>query len=182
MKEIIIKISTFWLFLLFGIIINIGCNRLVINNESTIAMDSVRIDSLLTNYHRMAAMANYNAYFNCYTDDAVFIGTDPTENWKIKSFKVWAKPYFDSNRTWNFYAISRNIYIDSSQKWANFDELLQTQMKICRGSGVVVKDGNVWKIKQYVISMTIPNENTAQVVKIKAPIEDSLLRVLFPNN
>jgi hypothetical protein len=56
-----------------------------------------------------------------------------------------------------------------------FDELLNTQMKICRGSGVMIKIGNDWKIQQYVLSMTIPNENTNEIVKIKTTIEDFLI-------
>ena len=48
-------------------------------------------------------------------------------------------------------------------------------MKICRGSGVLEKINGKWKIKQYVLSMTIPNDNIDEVIKIKAPIEDALL-------
>jgi hypothetical protein len=51
-------------------------------------------------------------------------------------------------------------------------------MKICRGSGVVVFLNNQWKIKHYVLSMTIPNDNTDEVIKIKNPIEDALISVL----
>jgi hypothetical protein len=51
-------------------------------------------------------------------------------------------------------------------------------MKICRGSGVLVKIGKEWKIKHYVLSMTIPNDNVTEVVKIKASIEDTLLKNL----
>jgi len=57
-----------------------------------------------------------------------------------------------------------------------FDELLNTEMKICRGSGVLVKTGNEWKIKHYVLSITIPNANIKEVVKIIDPIEDALLQ------
>jgi hypothetical protein len=39
----------------------------------------------------------------------------------------------------------------NQEKTAWFDELLNTQMKICRGSGVS-KVGNDWKIKHYVIN------------------------------
>ena len=47
-----------------------------------------------------------------------------------------------------------------------FDELLDTHMKICRGSGVLVDQGNgQWKIKHYVLSMTVPNENVDEIVK-----------------
>ena len=56
---------------------------------------------------------------------------------------------------------------------------MNTQMKICRGSGVLVKVGSNWKIKHYVLSMTIPNDNTSEVIKIIAPIEDGLLQKGF---
>jgi hypothetical protein len=43
--------------------------------------------------------------------------------------------------------------LTKQEKTAWFDELLNTQMKICRGSGVLVKKiGQEWKIKQYVLS------------------------------
>jgi hypothetical protein len=51
-------------------------------------------------------------------------------------------------------------------------------MKICRGSGVVVKQNNEWKVQQYVLSMTIPNSETQKVVEIKAAVEDSIIHVL----
>ena len=63
-------------------------------------------------------------------------------------------------------------------KYAWFDELLDTQMKICRGSGILEKIKGTWKIKQYVLSMTIPNENVDEVVKIKSTIEDDLIQKL----
>jgi hypothetical protein len=43
---------------------------------------------------------------------------------------------------------------------------------------VLVKIGKEWKIKHYVLSMTVPNDNTNEVVKIKAPIEDALIEKL----
>ena len=49
-------------------------------------------------------------------------------------------------------------------------------MKICRGSGVLVKVGKQWKIKHYVLSMTIPNETIEDVVKIKSPIEEAIIQ------
>jgi hypothetical protein len=52
-----------------------------------------------------------------------------------------------------FYSI-RTSYLFWSIKTAWFDELLNTQMKICRGSGVLVKIDGKWKIKHYVLSMT----------------------------
>ena len=65
------------------------------------------------------------------------------------------------------------IGINGKMVW--FDELLSTQMKICRGSGVLVQENGQWKIKHYVLSMTVPNDNVDEVVKIKSVIEDKIL-------
>jgi ketosteroid isomerase-like protein len=133
------------------------------------------VNRTLDAWHKAAAEANFDQYFGMMDDDAIFIGTDPTENWNKKAFQAYAKPHFDKGKAWSFRAIERHVYFDSSGKLAWFDELLNTQMKICRGSGVLVKVGKEWKIKHYVLSMTIPNDNTNEVVKIIAPIEDALL-------
>ena len=49
-------------------------------------------------------------------------------------------------------------------------------MKICRGSGIVEKIDGQWKVKQYVLSVTVPNDVVDKVVEIKAPIEDMLIQ------
>lgn len=140
-----------------------------------------QIAKMLDDFNEAAANADFNSYFDCFADDAVFIGTDATENWDKEAFMIWAKPYFDKKTTWDFKSIDRNIYFDKTGKIAWFDELLDTQMKLCRGSGVVIKQGKEWKIKQYVLSMTVPNALTDTVVKLKAPIEHELIIELSKN-
>lgn len=137
-----------------------------------------QINALLDDFNVAAANADYQKYFDFYAEDAIFIGTDATEHWDKKSFMVWAKPFFDKKRTWNFKSLERHVFFDKSGKVAWFDELLNTQMKICRGSGVLVKQGKNWKVSQYVLSMTIPNEQVDEIVKMKAPIEDALITKL----
>lgn len=133
---------------------------------------------VLDKWHKAAAEAKFVHYFDLMTDDAIFIGTDATENWDKKAFQAFAKPFFDKGKAWNFTALERHIFVDSTGKFAWFDELLNTQMKICRGSGVLKKVGNQWKIQHYVLSMTVPNDNVDEVIKIKTPIEDSLIKKL----
>lgn len=139
------------------------------------------IVAMLDSFNSAAANADYTTYFNFFTDYAIFTGTDATERWNKKEFMVWAKPYFDKKTTWNFTALERHIYIDPPGTHAWFDELLNTQMKICRGSGVLAKEGNGWKVMQYILSTTIPNEVMDSVVKLKAPIEDKLTKKLQSN-
>jgi len=136
------------------------------------------INVMLNSWHKAAAEANYTSYFDLLTDDSIFIGTDATENWTKPAFQAFAKPYFDKGKAWNFTALERHIYFSVDKKMAWFDELLNTQMKICRGSGVLILINGKWKIKHYVLSMTIPNEKTDDVIKIKAPIEDALITTL----
>jgi ketosteroid isomerase-like protein len=138
--------------------------------------DKDKINVVIDNWHKAAGEAQFDAYFNLMTDDAIFIGTDATENWNKTQFQAFAKPFFDRGKAWSFKAIERHIYVDKSGRTAWFDELLDTQMKICRGSGVLLKVGNDWKIKHYVLSMTVPNDNVTEVVKIKTPIEEALMQ------
>jgi ketosteroid isomerase-like protein len=134
-----------------------------------------QVSQTLDAWHKAAADANFEVYFNLIADDGVFIGTDATENWIKPDFKVWAKPFFDKGQTWSFTALERHIFFDKTGKIAWFDELLNTQMKICRGSGVLVKIGKEWKIQHYVLSMTIPNDEVDAAIKIKHPSKISLL-------
>ncbi len=136
------------------------------------------INGVLDSWHKAASEANFKGYFELMTADAVFIGTDAKENWNRSAFEAFAKPYFDTGKAWSFSALERHIYFDSTGNTAWFDELLSTQMKICRGSGVVVKVGDQWKIKHYVLSMTIPNENVNEVVQIKTAIEEPIIQQL----
>jgi ketosteroid isomerase-like protein len=140
--------------------------------------DKEQISAILDQFNEAAAHADFNTYFDFFTDDAVFIGTDATEHWDKKSFMTWAKPHFDKKKTWNFKSIDRHIYFDKRGDLAWFDELLNTKMKICRGSGVLIKQGNEWKLQQYVLSMTIPNNLSDTVIKIKTPVEDEFIKKL----
>ena len=148
------------------------------NNQMSYAKSKKEIAAMLDSFNLAAANASYQTYFDFFTADGIFIGTDATEYWNKDSFMVWAKPYFDRKSTWNFTALQRHIYFGKDPNIAWFDELLNTQMKICRGSGVVVKEKTGWKVQQYVLSATIPNDEMNAVIKIKAPIEDALIQKL----
>ena len=106
----------------------------------------------------------------------IFVGTDATEHWTKQEFQVFAKPFFDRGKAWDFKAVERHIYFSKDQKTVWFDELLSTWMKGCRGSGVLVKTAGVWKIKHYVLSMTVPNEHTNAVIQIKEKTESLFLQ------
>jgi len=148
------------------------------NNIKDTSNDRKQIITMLDSFNDAAARADFNTYFNFYSEDAVFIGTDAKEYWDKKSFMTWAKPYFDRGKAWNFKSIERHIFFDKTGKFAWFDELLNTRMKICRGSGVLIKTDSEWKVQQYVLSITIPNEQADTIIKIKSSIDDSIIEKL----
>jgi len=136
--------------------------------------NKLEINTTLNQWHKDVADSNFDAYFNKMSENSIFIGTDAGEIWDKQQFKDFAKPYFDKKETWNFTPLSRNIYFFSNQNIAWFDELLETWMGICRGSGILTKENNKWKISQYVLSVTVPNDDIKKVIKIKK-VNDSII-------
>jgi len=125
------------------------------------------INKLLNNWHKAAAEANYQDYFGKMDSLSVFIGTDASENWTKTAFANFSKPYFNKGKAWSFTPLERNIYINKTNNFVWFDELLNTWMGTCRGSGVLEKNGNTWRIKHYVLSVAIPNEDVQAVILAK---------------
>ncbi|WP_082474323.1 nuclear transport factor 2 family protein [Chryseobacterium sp. Leaf201] len=163
---------------LFSALLIFILNCVGISAQGRSDKDKAEISTMLDSFNTAAAKADFNTYFSYFAEESSFIGTDASEVWDKQAFKVWAKPYFDKKTTWNFTSLKRNIYFSKDGKLAWFDELLDTQMKICRGSGVLEKISGQWKIRQYVLSMTVPNEVVDQVVAEKAPIEDVMIQQL----
>ena len=164
---------------LFLSALSIG-TTLLIPNDTTVnkEKETAVINQLLDDWHKAAANADYNGYFGKIANDGRYIGTDASENWDKKAFETFSKPYFDKGRAWDFKPVERNIYFSKNGKVAWFDELLDTWMKGCRGSGVLEKEGKEWKIKHYVLSMTVPNEVTQEVIPLKAKYEDAYIEKL----
>ncbi len=140
-----------------------------------------RIEKVLDDWHLAAAEADFDRYFSGMTTDAIFIGTDASENWKYEAFREFSKPYFDRGKAWNFKAVERNIYLNENETVAWFDELLDTWMGICRGSGVLLLQEGEWLVAHYVLSATIPNDDMDEVIAVKKEL-DSIQLVLLKGN
>lgn len=124
------------------------------------------VGAVIDGWHAAAAAADEAKYFSYFTPDAVFLGTDATERWTRDEFRKWAQPYFAKGKAWSFRAVSRWISFSPDRNVAWFDEVLDTpNMGPCRGSGVLVRVGETWKIAQYNLSIPIPNDLADAVVK-----------------
>ncbi|HAN17479.1 MAG TPA: hypothetical protein DCQ24_02295 [Bacteroidales bacterium] len=141
----------------------LSCTRSSVTNNSTIN----ELNTFMDEWHHAAAIADEDVFFNSLDTNAVYLGTDPKERWLKHEFKIWAMPYFQRDTAWAFKPYSRTWSFSENGEIAWFDELLETHMGICRGSGVLIKINSVWKIKQYNLTLTLPNEKMNEFRKIQ---------------
>lgn len=139
-----------------------------------------KVDAVLNQWHEAAATANWKQYEALMGADFHFIGTDASENWNRQAFADFAKPYFDRGKGWKYTPLERNIYFNKQKNIAWFDELLDSNLGVCRGSGILILTKGKWLFSQYVLSMTVPNDHADTVVKLKQN-DDSLFKTKLNN-
>jgi hypothetical protein len=115
------------------------------------------IARVLDDFHDAAARADEERYFAHFATDGIFLGTDATERWDVKAFRDYAHPHFAKGKAWAFRGVRRRIAVRGDVAW--FEEDLETQnLGAARGSGVLVHGPDGWRIAQYVLSITVPND------------------------
>jgi len=126
-----------------------------------------KISMSLDDFHDAASKADFKRYFDHFAVNGVFLGTDATERWSVNEFKKYAKPHFDKGKVWTYVSKSRNILLSKDGNTAWFDEMLENQtLGECRGSGVLAKIDHQWKILQYNLTITIPNQFALKVAEM----------------
>jgi hypothetical protein len=117
--------------------------------------------AVLNALHEAASKADGATYFDLFTPDATYIGTDVTEHWSIAQFRAYAEPYFNRGRGWTYTPRSRSLTLAPLDcrcvVW--FDEALNSQSYgTSRGTGVLVRgDDGKWRIALYALTFPIPN-------------------------
>ncbi len=128
--------------------------RIVLTDAAT-AREAARV---LDDFHDAAAHADEERYFGHFAPGGVFLGTDASERWDVAAFRAYAHPHFAKGKGWTYRAVARHIVVESSGNVAWFDELLESRLGPCRGSGVLLRSGATYQIAQYNLTLTIPNE------------------------
>ncbi len=136
-----------------------SCNTIEPPKEKEVA-------EFITNWHKAAADANINSYFGMMSEDAIYIGTDASERWTKKEFFQFCEPHFSKGKAWDFKPYNRQINFSKDGKTIWFDELLETWMGVCRGSGVIRNENNTLLITHYHLSVTIKNEKVKEFLQI----------------
>ena len=131
------------------------------------AIAGAEASKVLDDFHDAAAKADFDRYFGHFAEDGVFLGTDATERWTVEEFKAYARPYFKPGGGWTYRPRDRHLTVQKDGNTAIFDELLDNDgLGVTRGSGVLVIEGDEWKVAQYNLSIPIPNPLADRVVQI----------------
>ena len=126
------------------------------------------IDAVLDDFHDAAAHGDKSRYLGHMTDYAVFMGTDESERWpKHPDFTDYVDARFQNGSGWSYRSLERQIQLSESGDTAWFDEVVFSETNgRFRGTGVVVREGDTWKIAHYAMSFLIYNENWEEVIAI----------------
>lgn len=128
---------------------------------------NAQLDQLIDDWHKAAANADFEAYFELMDESFVFLGTAPGERWIKKDFADFSKPYFDAGNAWDFKASNRVWMFSKNRKIAWFDEDLETWMEGCRGSGILAKEKGEWKLVYYNLTVLIENEKIKEFIDLR---------------
>ena len=126
------------------------------------------VAAVLDQLNAASTAADGPAYFALFTPNARFVGTDATEHWTLSEFRTYAAPVFARGRGWSYPATERTITIApiDCRCIAWFEEKLVNDIYgVTRGSGVLRLTEDGWKIEQYVLSFTVPNDRADAVVE-----------------
>lgn len=131
------------------------------------AQDAITaINTVLDDYHDAAAAGDWPRYFGLMSEDGVFLGTDAGERWTKTEFQ----PYASRSSGWKYTPQTRHVNLTPDGNSAWFDEILESaSYGTSRGTGVLIRTADGWKISQYHLTLPIPNEMVRAVTdSIKA--------------
>ena len=126
-----------------------------------------QVAAVLDQMNAATTAADGPAYFALFTPEARFVGTDASEHWTLPQFRAYVEPYFAQGRGWSYPATERTITIAPIEcrciAWFE-EKLASAHYGETRGSGVMRKTAEGWKIEQYVLSFAIPNDRSDAVL------------------
>lgn len=126
---------------------------------SAVSDDTLAISRVLDDLHDAASKAQEERYFSLFTTNAVFLGTDATERWPIAEFRAYAHERFSQGKGWTYTVKDRHIELAANRQVAWFDEAVENaKYGLCRGTGVLERAADGWKISQYNLTVPVPND------------------------
>ncbi len=126
------------------------------------------IAATIDGFHAAAARGDKTAYLDTMTEDGVFLGTDEWERWpKVPTFTSYVSDRFADGGGWTYRSVERNVTLAENGHTAWFDEVIVSSSDArFRGTGVLVKANDQWKIAHYAMSFLVMNEIWDDVIRL----------------
>ncbi|PKH00062.1 nuclear transport factor 2 family protein [Paraglaciecola sp. MB-3u-78] len=126
------------------------------------------ISQLMDGLHYAASQADLDGYLGSFTPTGVFMGTDDWERWtRPITLDEYVKERFKEGTGWTYTSVERHINFADDGQTAWLDEIIVSKKwGRFRGTGVVTKQNNTWKIAHYSMSVLVANEAFVDISKI----------------
>jgi ketosteroid isomerase-like protein len=123
------------------------------------------VDAVLDAFHAAAAAADEEGYVATLAESMVFLGTAPGERWQGDAWRDFVRSYFSRGKGWAYTPSARSVDFAEDGLTAWFDETVENEhYGSCRGTGVLRRHDDGWKIQQYNLTLPIPDELAPGVV------------------
>lgn len=124
-----------------------------------------QVNELLDKFHDAASRCDLEGYFDLFSEDAKFLGTDISESWSKAEFAMYAKPAFENGNGWKYSLRAGSVRVIEPLSKENlghicFEECLDSaRFKItARGTGIAILVNGEWKIRLYQLTFPVPND------------------------
>jgi ketosteroid isomerase-like protein len=132
-----------------------------------------QVASALDAFHAAASRAEVTAYLRLAAPDIVFLGTDPGDRWQGAAFRDFVKSAFAGGQGWTYVPSDRSITVSPDGRTAWFDERLVNEWYgNCRGTGVLRRYDEGWRIEQYHLTIPVPDALAKEVVALIGSASD----------
>jgi ketosteroid isomerase-like protein len=127
--------------------------------------DRTAVDAVLDAFHAAAAAADEEPYLATLADSMVFLGTAPGERWQASAWREFVHSYFSRGKGWTYVPSARSVELADDGLTAWFDEMVDNEhYGACRGTGVLRRQAEGWKIQQYNLTIPVPDELAPDLV------------------
>ena len=127
-----------------------------------------RVNEVLDSLHDAASKAQKERYLALFTANGVFMGTDDWERWSRPiELDAYVSERFKDGTGWTYQAVERQLNFTEDGNTAWFDEITESKKwGRFRGTGVLIRTSDTWKIAHYSMSFLVPNAVWEQVSEI----------------
>ncbi len=121
---------------------------------------------VLDEWHAAAAVGDKAQYIKAFALDAAYLGPDANERSDLATYTTQVEAAFRQWGGWTFTPFNRYLAIGPQSQIAWFDEEIESgTYSRLRGTGVLRRDGNTWKIVHYSLTYTVSEQVAREVIQ-----------------